>query len=379
MFGIGLAVTKLASEELAIGNKEGIIKITNHSILVSFFCGIIVSIIFILFSHQITKYCLHEKLNSNITYIMSLSFPFISMSSAISGYFVAVRRVYKSTIAQFFEQFIKFFISLFFLKLLLKKDLEYACFALILGDFVSEFFSFFINYFIYISDSKIYKTSYSTFFSKNYYTKKVFRIAVPVATASFLRSGLSTLKQIIIPLSFEKGLIECEKSLSIYGEINGMAMPIVFFPNVIFSSVCSLILPEFSAYHVQKRTSKINQLTKLSIFITSIISILISIFLFLFAEQLSNIIYKTSSISNYIKIFSPMTIFIMLDCITDNILKGLDAQNTVVIINIIDTLIDVIVIYLFVPKFGITGYIFSLYLSESVNLILSLWKLYKIT
>lgn len=309
---------------------------------------------------------------------MSLSFPFIAMSSSISGYFIAIRRVYKSTVAQFFEQIIKFLISLFLLKIFLRKGTDYACFALILGDFVSEFFSFFINYVLYILDSKIYKTSYSTTFSKNYYTKKVFKIAVPVATASLLRSGLSTLKQIIIPLSFEKGFMECEKALSIYGEINGMAMPVVFFPNVIFSSICSLILPEFSAYHAQKRIYKIKKITKISLFVTLIISVLISVFLFLFSKQLSTLIYKTDSVANYIRIFSPMAIFIMLDCITDNILKGLDAQNTVVIINIIDTFIDVIVIYFFVPKFGIVGYIFSLYLSESINLLLSMGKLFQI-
>lgn len=377
-FGMNLAVTRLVSEELAIGNKEGCLKISKRCIFISLICGLMASIIFFIFSDLIARFSLHDKINKNVIYIMCLAFPFISMSSAISGYFIAIRRVYKSTIAQFFEQIIKIILTAFFLKLFLPKGLEYACFSLILGDLVSEIFSFLCNYLLYINDSKIYKTSYNVHHPKKYYNKKIFKIATPVAIASFIRSGLSTLKQIIIPINFEKGMLDCAKSLSIYGKINGMAMPVIIFPNVIFSSISGLMIPEFAAYNAQKRYKKIKNLTKITLIIASIISIFISILLFLFSKQLSILVYKTDSISNYIKLLSPMTTFILLDCVTDNILKGLDAQNDVMLINIIDLFIDIIFIYLLVPKFGIVGYIISMYFSEITNLFLSMKKLFKI-
>ncbi len=377
-FGINFAVTRLVSEELAVGNREGVRKIAKRCIQISFLCGLLASSLFLLFSDLIIEKCLHHKVTKNVIYAICLSLPFISMSSAISGYFIAVRRVYKSTIAQFFEQIIKILITAFFLELFLPNGLEYACFSLILGDFISELFSFFCNYILYRHDSRIYKTTYTTNYPCAYFNQKIFKISVPVAITSFIRSGLSTLKQIIIPLSFEKNKIACANALSIYGEINGMAMPIVVFPNVIFSSISSLFIPEFASYHTQNRQKTIQKITSIILIISTSICVLTSLFLFLLADNLGQWIYKDSNISNYIKILSPLAIFILLDCVIDNILKGLDAQNTVMVINILDTFADVLLIYTLVPALGIQGYIISIYFSEIFNLTLSMIKLIKI-
>lgn len=378
-FGINLAITRLVSEELAIGNKDGVRKITNRCIFISFICGIVANSVFLLFSDFIIKTCLHGKSSKNVILVMCIAIPFISMSSAISSYFIAIRRVYKSTIAQFFEQIIKISITAFFLSLFLPKGLEYACFALLLGDLVSEIFSFLCNYFLYLHDSKIYKTSYTTHYNASFYNKKIFKIATPVALTSFIRSGLSTLKQIIIPISFEKSLLDCSKALSVYGEINGMALPIVIFPNIIFSSISSLLVPEFASYNVQKKHKLIRRFTQIILIISTTISCIIIIILLGFADNLGTWIYQDSTISYYIKILAPISIFILLDSVIDNILKGLDAQNDVMIINIIDLFINIILIYIFIPKFGISGYILSMYFSEIFNLILSMGKLFRIT
>jgi len=377
-FGINLAVTRVVSEELAIGNHEGVKKLSNHCIFLGFICGIIASTIFLTFSNFITNICLHGKVSKNVIYVMCLALPLISMSSAMSGYFIAIRRVYKSTIAHFFEQIIKILITAFFLELFLPNGLEYACFSLILGDLISEIFSFICNFLLYFHDSRRYKTLYTTKHPLKFYNKKIFKIATPVAITSFIRSGLSTLKQILIPISFERGNTECAKALSIYGEINGMAMPIIMFPNIIFTSISDLLVPEFATYNAQKQKKKIQFVTTIIFLIVIPICIFISIFLVINSENLANLVYNDKSISTYIKILSPLAFFILLDCIIDNILKGLDAQNSVMIINILDTFSDVILIYTFVPKFGIPGYIFSIYFSEIFNFILSSAILIKI-
>lgn len=64
-----------------------------------------------------------------------------------------------------------------------------------------------------------------------------------------------------------------------------------------------------------------------------------------------------------------------LDIIVDSILKGLDAQMGVLFINIIDLLISISFIFFFVPKYGILGFIASIFTSEILNFILSMKKL----
>lgn len=80
----------------------------------------------------------------------------------------------------------------------------------------------------------------------------------------------------------------------------------------------------------------------------------------------------------YIKIFAPIVPFMYLDIIIDSILKGLDAQIGVLFINIVDLLLSISFIFFFVPKFGIIGFIASIFASEILNFVLSFKKLREI-
>lgn len=78
----------------------------------------------------------------------------------------------------------------------------------------------------------------------------------------------------------------------------------------------------------------------------------------------------------YIKIFAPLIPFMYVDIVVDSILKGLDAQVNVLFINIVDLLISISFIFFFVPMFGISGFIASIFVSEILNFGLSLKKLF---
>lgn len=79
----------------------------------------------------------------------------IAISSCISGYFTAVRRVYKSVLANFLEYVAKIIITIFLLKKYIPTgNIENICFALILGDVLSEVCSFTYNIFVFIFDLK---------------------------------------------------------------------------------------------------------------------------------------------------------------------------------------------------------------------------------
>ena len=107
-------------------------------------------------------------------------------------------------------------------------------------------------------------------------------------------------------------------------------------------------------------------------------SVLLSILLFIFADTLGNLLYKDSNVGFYIKIFAPLATLIYVDTVVDSVLRGLDAQIGVMIVNICDLLISTSFIYFCVPKLGLIGYIISIYISETLNFVVSLLQLIKI-
>ena len=375
--GINISATRVVSEELACKNEVGAKKAARRCIFFSLIFSVCASIIFFIFADFITIHCLHNRISKNVIYLICVALPFISMSSAINGYFTAVRRVYKNAFAKFFEEFVKIACTAIFLKSFMPDGIDYACYSLILADVISEITSFLHLYFLYIRDKhgSLVESRYKDLDS---YNKRILRIAIPVALTSYLRSGLSTIKQLIIPSSLQKSGMNSSNSLIAYGIVNGMAMPIIMFPVSLITSFSGLLIPEFSRYYTQEKYKKIKSVSSFILICTFIFSLIVAILIFVFSDELSNLIYHKTEIAKYLRILSPLIIVMYLDIVIDSILKGLDAQVDVMVVNIFDCLISIAFIYFLVPILGFSGYIISIFISEIIDFSLSGYRLLKI-
>lgn len=375
LLGVNIATTRVVSEELAFNNFQSAKKAMKKCIIISLILGIAASSFFCLFADFIVKYCFHSKVSNIIVYLIAIALPIISFSASVSGYFTAVRRVYKPVIANFLEQIAKIIVTVFLLKIYLPTGkLENICYALILGDVISELFSFTFNVIALKLDVKKHLNGKKQRAKENFWYK-ILRILCPVAFTSYIRSGLSTVKQLIIPSSLEKNGLNCEVALAEYGTISGMAMPIIFFPSIFLGAVSGLFIPEFSSYYVRKEYSKIRKYSFWLIILAFAFSSILTILFLVFGNKLGILIYSDLAVGKYIQIFAPLIPFMYVDIIIDSILKGLDAQVNVMFINIVDLLVSISFIFFFVPALGIKGYILSVFVSEFINFILSMKKL----
>ncbi len=350
--GINLACTRIVSEELAYGNDKNIKSATRKCLFFSLAFGLFSSLTLFVFAPYISSTFLHNKVSCFPFYVISLSLPFVSISSCINGYFSAIRQVKKTAFVQILEQVIKISIICFLLSLLAPKSVDFAIISLVVGEAISESCSFFILYFLYKLNQRKLKQTRS--FEKCKFSKKILRISVPVAITSYIRSGLSTIKQILIPLRLEKSGLSCKESLSQYGMINGMVFPLLLFPNIVITTFANLLIPEFSYYNTRNENDKMNKMLNLIFKYSFIFSFgIIGIFL-CFADSFSVLFYDNIEISKYIRILCPLLVFMYLDSIIDSILKGLDKQVRVMGINILDLLISISFIYFLLPIKGIT-------------------------
>ena len=375
--GINISATRVVAEELACKNEVGAKKAARRCIFFSLIFSICASLIFFIFADFITIHCLHNRISKNVIYLICIALPFISMSSAINGYFTAVRRVYKNAFAKFFEEFVKITCTAILLKSFMPDGIDYACYALIFADVISEITSFLHLYILYIRDKRgsLIESRYKDLDS---YNRRILRIAVPVALTSYLRSGLSTIKQLIIPSSLQKSGMNSSNSLIAYGIVNGMTMPIIMFPVSLITSFGILLIPEFSRYYTQEKYQKIKSVSSFILICTFIFSVIVAIFIFVFSDELSNLIYHKTEIAKYLRLLSPLIIIMYLDIVIDSILKGLDAQVDVMVVNIFDCLISIAFIYFLVPILGFSGYIISIFISEVIDFSLSGHRLLKI-
>lgn len=345
--GINLATTRIIVSENAKSSCN-IKKAMRSCIFYSLNFGIFAFIFLILFAKPICFYFLHNQIPFYIFYIIAISLPFISISSCFNGLFTALRKNGKNAINRIFEQILKMLFTSLLISLFLPNTLEHTILSLILGETISEIGSCIFYVFLYLNERKnfINKSSNSVNFEK-----QITSIAIPIAITSYIRSGLSSLKQLLIPLRLEKFGLLCSQATSYYGLISQITMQLLLFPEVIINSFSSLVMPEFAYFDAKCETQKIKYAIGRIFRITSFFSIgMIGLFFF-FAEDIDFLIYQNYDIVYFIKILSPLLFFMYLDSIVDNILKGLNEQLGVMKCNILDLVVSILCIYFILPIF----------------------------
>jgi len=296
----------------------------------------------------------------------------ISLASALGGYFTAVRRVYKNAVTQISSQLIRIFICISLINAFFAFDVESSCLCIVIGGVVSEFMSFIIALFFYLCEKK--EAGAGGRNDSRLISNKLCSTALPMAFSAYIRSALITIEHILIPRGLESSGASRERSLAAYGTVHSMVFPVVFFPSAILSSFASLLIPEVAGAKDAKEARVRSIINK--VFETALIYAIgtAGIMLF-FSFELGCVIYPGTDAGKYIKMIAPLIPVMYLDTATDALLKGLGEQVYTMGVNIADSLLSVILVIILIPKFGITGYIITVYFTELVNASLSVTRL----
>ena len=366
--GIRLSATRVITES-SIGGKYDSKKTFNKCIEYVILFGIIASLILYFFSGFIS-----DKFIGNINSvlplkILSVSLPFAAINAAFSGYFTAKEQIPQYSVILLTEQISKIIIIIAILKSNPSFSSQNYPSVIVMGMTTAEIISFIL--------AKTFKSivSAKTTSLPSIKMKEIFRIAFPDASGTLFRSLLLTVEHLMIPKGFEKSGENYKVSLSAYGNIHGIALPVILFPCAVLNSLSALIIPELAKMKEYNNKELINSTVRRNLKLTLFYSVICSAVCFAAAPLLSNLIYKTNEAVQYIRILAPLVPVMYLDTVTDGMLKGLDKQFSSMIYNIIDSLICVILVYFLLPVYSVKGYIFILYISEIINFALSFSKL----
>ena len=367
--GIRLASTRVSVEADTLG-KNDLSKTVTLCITYSGICGCIAGFILFTFSDFISLRWIGETQTALPLRILSLSLPFVAMSSALGGYFTAVEKIPQYSSVQMVEQIFKICVTVYLLNM--DNGCVNPCVAIVLAVTAAEIFSFSLSYFLKI------RTVPDKTDKKRFEIKKLLRIAIPDAAGTCARSVLLTVEHLLIPRGLKKSGSNSEAALAAYGNIHALALPVLLYPSAILSSVSALLIPDIAKMKDLDKTEEINRTAEKSLIISFAFSIVCSVFFVLFAPFISKAVYKTSEAVKYLRILSPLVPVMYMDMVTDGILKGLDQQLYSMRYNIADSALCVALVYMILPKYSVKGYIFILYTSEILNFYFSFGRLIKI-
>ncbi len=392
--GVNLASVRLTAEKHALLEKRGAgpadykkcsASVIRSCVLYGAAFSLITAAVLFCLSRPVGTYLLGDVRCIKSLNVLALSLVPISLSSAVSGYFTGVRKVYKNAVSVITEQAVKIAITSAALTAAVPAGadpVEYACLAVVGGSAVAEGASLVLNVLFYVFDSKVapgVSVSKEELGGCTATLREAAEISLPTAVGSYARQGLVTAEHLAIPWGLKRNGATASQALASYGVLQGMVFPLIFFPAAFLTSFSGLLIPEFAEMRSTGQTEKINRSLERVISASLLFSVCASAVFLLFSRYLGISIYKNEAAARYILVISPLIPVMYLDSAVDAMLKGLGAQLDSMRINIIDAASSLVLVLILVPRFGIAGYIAVIYFCEILNDTLSLVRLFAVT
>ena len=378
--GINLGTTRAVSDAMGVGDKCLALKTVKKALVCAVLSSLAATVLLFCLSGILGERVLGDIRVVRPLKILSLSLVPVSVCSCLSGYFTAVKRVRASSLIQILLQGVKILLTVIFLERLIFRGAEYACVALVLGAVASEILSLCAVYILYKYDSK--KKLGANLPEKHTYngiTKKLLSITLPVTFSACIRSGLTTIQHVLIPKGLKASGKSWASALASYGTLHSMVMPLILFPSAFITSFAGLLIPEVTECRVRGDLERLKRISYRILTLSLIFSIGCSGIMIFFSYGLGVTVYSSEEAAYYIKLMAPLIPIMYIDSAVDAILKGMGHEVYSMNVNIADALTACLFALFLIPKMGLMGYVISIYATEMLNTLLSLWKMLRVT
>ena len=370
--GISLTVTRLVASAVGEGRADRLGGILKGAFVYSLAFGLLATAGLFFGSGLIGGSVLSDPRTVGSLRVLSASLLPAALSSALSGYFIGVKRVGFNAAVSVFCQLVRILLTVILVIYLLPYGTVSAVIGLCIGISLTEILGFLLIFFEFLYD---WRKNGARSTSGKTALGSIARTALPLAFSAYVRSLLLNVEHILIPKKLRESGETDGEAYAHYGTLHGMALPMVVYPMSPLSSFAGLLVPEFAEDMAADRRARMNSIASRALNATLSYAVISAVFLFVFAEELGYTVYNSYDAGYYISTLAIVVPIMYLDHVTDSILKGIGEQVFSMWVNITDSLLSVILVWLLIPRMGIMGYALVIVAMESYNFILSFLRL----
>ena len=369
--GIRTATMYLTAEEYGLGRRGGVRQAMGWCLGAGLVLSSMVGAIMTLCARPLAMYWVKDLQAAASLRLLGLTLPLTCLSCILAGYFTACNQIKRLVTVEIGDRIATAALTVWLLKLGVPGDLSHACVSIIGGGALASVGSVTVLLAMLLGDFRRSGPPEEDL----HMGRRLVRFCVPVALNDYLRSGLGTLEQFLIPYGLTRSDGSRTAALADYGTIHGMVFPVLMFSSTVLFAVSDLLVPELARCLARKNQERIRHIAETCLHMGILFSLLVAGLLYLLAGPLGHLLYDSAPAGRYLRLFAPLLPFLYLDCIVDGMHKGLGQQVYCVRVNTLTNLLDVFFLFLLLPRFGIGGYYFTYVLTHLINFYLSLRRL----
>jgi len=369
--GIRTASMYLTAEELGKKRPQNVTWVLSGCFLYSIFCSGIIAAVMYFFAPWIAGNWIGDPRTVHALQAFAVFLPVICLCNVMVGYFTAANRITTLAAVEVAEQLVSMTVTITALSLWAGTDPVRACLCVILGNCIAAAVTFLCLIFLRFWERPDTGKRISV-------RHRLVDTAIPLALADILKSGINTTENLMVPKRLAKN-IHIGNPLAAFGLVSGMVFPILMFPACILFGLTELLIPEMARCAAAGSQNRIAYLVRRSLRVAMLYGLLFAGLEFLLADWLCMHLYQNTEAGGYLKLYALLIPMLYCDAITDAMTKGLGQQKICVRYNILTSAMDVMLLYLLLPVYGMIGYYASFTVTHLLNFILSLRRLMKIT
>lgn len=371
MAGIRTASMYLTAEELGKKKKENTRWVLSSCFLYSILCSGCISILLYSFAPQIADSWIGDHQAIAPLRLYAAELPLFCLCGVMTGYYTAANRIGTLAVIEVIEQLCSMSVTILALTFWAGNDAGRACQCILLGSGFGACLTLLCLIVLRMRERTPRSRSIPV-------ASRLINAAVPLALADVLKSGINTGENLMVPKRLQKNR-SVANPLAAFGTVSGMVFPVLMFPACILYALAELLIPELARCNAAGSASRIHYLVRRGLKISMLYGLLFGGLMFLLAEPLCLKLYESNIAAHYLRMYSLLIPMLYCDTIIDAMTKGLGQQKACVQYNILTSAMDVLLLFLLLPRFGMEGYFASFLISHFINFLLSLRRLLKIS
>ena len=329
-------ISKLIAE-----NKHNNLKIISTSTILIMTINFVV-VLFMLFSAKfIAVNLLHEERCYLLIIAMSLTFPIISISCIIKGYFYGKQNMVPNVVSNIIEELVRGTLIYLFVPSIMARSEILAAASLFIISFFEEVVSIFVNLLFLPKHIKIRKHD---LIPDKYTLKNILNISLPTVSSRIIGNIGYFFEPIILTNLLLFSGYSNNYILVEYGAYNAYSIAILTVPSFFITAISSSLIPEVSKNYLQCNYKCMKKRLKEALTFALFIGISYSVILMFFGDTILNFLYNTHLGINYINILAPIFPLFYIENILISYLQALDKAHITMKITIIGVIVKLIVL-----------------------------------
>ena len=369
--GIETAISRTVARKISLGEQKEAREILFSGLFFSFLLSCTCTFLLQKNTTFIANVLLGDARCEPLLTVLSYTMPFASIHSCICGYCYGLKQTKIPAVSQLMEQTARI-VSVYVFYLVLINDqkavpISIAVSGLVIGEMASAFYTAHTLFGCLRVPAKT-KITPGILSAR---LGELLPLSLPLTANRILINLLQSIEAISIPRCLQQYHYNASEALSLYGVLNGMALPCILFPSAITSSVSIMLMPTVAEIQVSENRGEMMDIIKKVAGSCFILGLSCCLVFLLFGHWIGVTLFDSETAGKFMVTLAWICPFLYTNSALTSVINGLGKTGSTFLINTTGLLIRIAGVFLVIPHFGIQGYLWGLLISQLTVTILA--------